>query len=576
MITSRAALRVYGEYEFQVPPMTSPDLQYLLLARTDLATLLTQYEAVQLFIERAQAVQPNFAMDNQNAPAVAEICARLEGLPLAIELAAARIKHLSPEDVLAQLVDVYGQSSLRLLDPDEQTAELPATETRQQRTLRSTIDWSYNLLDENEKLLFARLAVFMGGATVEAVDAVCNPNLDLPIDTLDGLESLLDKSMLRLVEHAAGEPRFTMLEIMREYVLERLAASDTQLASSLQENHARYYLGLAEKAELKLRGGAQQAKWLNRLEAEHNNLRAALSWLIERKKAEQALQLSGALWRFWYWHNHLSEGCRWLETAIALARQTAEVPLAAWAKALEAAGNLFSVQGEYQQAITFFEECLALRQMIGDKAEIARTLNALGIAVYDQCNLARATALFKASLDLQRQLGDKLGIAHALNSLGCVLSNKGDYALAHELLNEALGLFRELQVDWGTVYALVNLGRAELYLGNHQLARPPLEEGIALCLRLGNHDVLAEYLDAFAAMIGSQGQPGLAAKLLGAAEALRETIGATIPPVERPIYERLIALACGTLDNATLKSAWTKGRTMTPEQAVSCALESAP
>lgn len=563
MVTSRIALRIYGEYEFPVPPLLSPDLRHLERG-VDVVATLTRYAAVRLFIERARAVKPDFAITNQTASAVAEICARLDGLPLAIELAAAHSDLLSPDEMLEQLVGAHGQTSLRLLT--KARGDLPL----RRQTLRDTIEWSCNLLQAGEKTLLARLAVFVGGCSLEAAEAVCNAAGDLPIDLLNGLESLLDKSLLRRSVGVDDEPRFAMLEIIRDYALEQLAASGE--LEAVQSQHAVYYLRLVETADVELRGGVQQVAWLNRLELEHDNVRAALRWSLDRRHIELALRLSGALWRFWYWHSHFDEGNRWLELALAQARRVRDVPMPILAKALDAAGNLMSVQGNYKGAIALFEESLAFWQMTGNRPEIARALIALGIVVYTQGDDRRAEALFEASLALQRELGDRLGIAHALNSLGCVMNNRGNYKRAMTLFEESMALFCELNVEWGVVYTLVNLGRALLYLGRAEQARPLLKEGLALCRGLGNQAVIAEYLEGLAGVAGLQGQPHAAARLFGAAEVLRETIHAPLSPAERPNHEQIVAIACGTLDEVALKQTWAEGRAMTLEQAIAYAL----
>lgn len=561
MVTSRIALRIYGEHEFPVPPLMSPDLRRL--ERGVDALALTQYEAVRLFIERARAVKPDFVVTNQTAPAVAEICARLDGLPLAIELVAAHSDMLSPDEMLGRLMGAHGQIALRLLAGAKENLPL-------QQTLLDTIEWSYNLLEAGEKTLLARLAVFVGGCSLEAADAVCNAARDLPIDLLDGLESLLDKSLVRRSTGVDDEPRFVMLEIIRDYALEQLAAGGE--LEAMRRQHAAYYLALVEKADIELRGGARQVAWLNRLELEHDNVRAALRWSLDRHEIELALRLSGALWRFWYWHSHFDEGNRWLELALAQARRARNVPMPVLAKALDAAGNLMSVQGDYKRAIALFEKSLAFWQMTGNRPEIARALIALGIVVYDQGDDRRAEALFEASLALQRELGDRLGIAHALNSLGCVMNNRGEYKRAITLFEESLTLFRELKVEWGVTYALVNLGRASLYLGRPEQARPLLEEGLALCRSLGNKAIIAECLEGLAGVAGLEGRPRVAARLFGAAEILREMVNAPLAPAERPNYEQTVAVACSALDEASLRRLWAEGRAMTLEQAIAYAL----
>src|SRR5215213_10113162 len=328
LITSRTPLRLYGEHEFPVPPLSLPD-------PSSLATLesLTQYGAVRLFVERAKAVKPDFSLTQANAPAVAEICARLDGLPLAIELAAARIKLLPPQAMLSRL-----GNRLKLLTGGARN--LP----QRQRTLRGAIEWSYELLDEGEKVLFGRLSVFSGGNTLEAVEAVCDAEGDFPMDVFEGVSSLLDNSLLQQKEGFDGEPRFAMLETIREYASERL--EDSSDAEAARHAHAEYFLALAEEAEPML-WGAEDAAWLDRLEHEHDNMRAALSWSIEHEEAELALRLGGALRWYWYMEGYYGEGRRWLEAALG---KDWGVAAEARARALEGVGWLANVQGDLDRA----------------------------------------------------------------------------------------------------------------------------------------------------------------------------------------------------------------------------------
>jgi predicted ATPase len=292
-------LRLYGEKDYAVPPLSIPDVRHL----PDLKTL-SQYEAVRLFIERAKSTKVDFEVTDENAPAVAEICVRLDGLPLAIELAAARIKMLPPKAMLQRL-----SGRLKLLTGGAR--DLP----ERQRTLRATIEWSYALLDEGEQLLFGRLAVFSGGRTLEAIEAICDAEGDLPVDAFDGVSSLLDKSLIRQEEGPNGEPRFVMLETVHEFAREKLQGSGE--AEQIKRVHAEYFLTLAEEAYPELKG-ANQLQWLERLEVEHDNMRAALSWTLERKEVEVALRMGGALWGFWSARGYKSEGRGWLEEALAM------------------------------------------------------------------------------------------------------------------------------------------------------------------------------------------------------------------------------------------------------------------
>jgi predicted ATPase/class 3 adenylate cyclase len=328
LATSRTPLRLYGEKEYAVPPLSVPDVRHL----PDLKTL-SQYEAVRLFIERAKSAKVDFEVTDESAPAVAEICVRLDGLPLAIELAAARIKMLPPKAMLKRL-----GSRLKLLTGGAR--DLP----ERQRTLRATIEWSHALLDEGERVLFGRLAVFSGGRTLEAIEAICDAERDLPVEAFDGVSSLLDKSLLRQEEGPNGEPRFVMLETVHEFAREKL--QESKEAEEIKRVHAQYFLTLAEQAFPELRG-PDQLEWLERLEAEHDNMRAALSWALEHKQVELALRLGSALWWFWWMRGHNSEGRRWLEQALAMdGRGSPEVR----AIALAGAGALASEQGDLDRA----------------------------------------------------------------------------------------------------------------------------------------------------------------------------------------------------------------------------------
>src|SRR5829696_8319575 len=333
LATSRSVLRVYGEQEYPVPPLELPSP-----GRLPPIDRLSQYEAVRLFIERAKAAKPDFSVTDENAPAVAAICARLDGLPLAIELAAARIKLLTPAAMLERL-----GSRLKLLGGGAR--DLP----ERQRTLRGTIEWSHALLDEGEQVLFARLAVFSGGRTLEAIEAVCDAKGDLPMDALEGVSSLLDKSLLRQEEGPEGEPRFVMLETIHEYTRERLGASGE--AEEVRRLHAEYFLALAEEAEAEL-SGADQLAYLERLEAEHDNFRAALTWSLERASVT-ALRMAAALARFWEKRSYFSEGSSWLEAAVRLSEsvEAATADSATRAKLLSEAGTFAFFRTDFDDAI---------------------------------------------------------------------------------------------------------------------------------------------------------------------------------------------------------------------------------
>src|SRR5918994_1266847 len=382
LTTSRIPLRLYGEYEFPVPPLEVPDPK-----RPQSLEQVTQYEAVRLFIERARAAKSDFKITSDNAPAVAEICARLDGLQLAIELAAARIKLLPPRAILDRLGD-----RLRLLTGGARN--LP----ERQRTLRGAIEWSYELLTAEERTLFARLAVFSGGSTLEAIEKVCDPRGDLSVDALEIASSLLDKSLLRREEGAEGEPRFVMLETIHEYARERLDKSGE--AGEIKRLHAEYFLGLSEQGESKLRG-PEEAKWLERLEIEHDNMREALSRALDGEEAELGLRLPGALWQFWWGGGHYDEGRRRLETALAKDDRAS----VARAKALEAVGWLADDQGDINRAVAAAQEGLSLSAG-AEIIDAAPFLRILGSAASIQGDHDRAAQLYEESLALSRRAGN--------------------------------------------------------------------------------------------------------------------------------------------------------------------------
>jgi predicted ATPase/class 3 adenylate cyclase len=478
LATSRAPLGLYGEHEFPVPPLTLPDLE-----RPPPLERLTQYEAVGLFVERAKAVKPDFKITNESAPAVAEICVRLDGLPLAIELAAARIKMLPPRAMLQRL-----SSRLKLLTGGAR--DLP----ERQRTLRATIEWSHTLLDEGEQLLFGRLAVFSGGRTLEAIEAICDAEGDLPVDAFDGVSSLLDKSLLRQEEGPDGEPRFVMLETVHEFAREKLGQSAEE--QEIKRVHAQYFLTLAEGAYPELKG-ANQLQWLERLEAEHDNMRAALTWASERNEAELVLRLGGALWVFWSVRGYHSEGRRWLEAALAIdGRGSPEVRAMALAgagalaeeqgdldraqeacqeglellanegrEASEAKQNLLERLGwvaclreEYGQATELYEEGLALSREMSDSWWIASLKESLASVSGFRGDSEKASELYEESMDLFREQGDKQSLAINLNNLAMVMHSQGDLGRAAQLTEEAVALQRELGTRGGASMGLCNLG----------------------------------------------------------------------------------------------------------------------
>ncbi|HZB08058.1 MAG TPA: tetratricopeptide repeat protein [Rubrobacter sp.] len=593
LATSRAPLGLYGEHEFPVPPLSMPDLE-----RPPPLERLTQYEAVRLFVERARAVKPDFAITNESAPAIAEICVRLDGLPLAIELAAARIKMLPPQAMLQRLT-----SRLKLLTGGAR--DLP----ERQRTLRATIEWSYALLDEGEQLLFGRLAVFSGGRTLEAIEAICDAEGDLPMDAFEGISSLLDKSLIRQEEGPDGEPRFVMLETVHEYAREKLGQSAE--AEQIKRVHAEYFLTLAEEAFPELRG-PDQLEWLERLEAEHDNMRAALSWASERKEAEVALRLGGSLWWFWWMRGHNSEGRRWLEQALVIeGRVSPEVR----AMALAGAGELATSQGdldrakevceeglelllheareaseaklcllaflgwvalereEYEQAKQLFEEGLALSRQMRDTWWLANSLSNVAVVSHSLGDYERATELYEESMDLFRVQGDRRRLATCLNNLAMVMCSQGDLGRAAKLIEESVALLRELGARGVVSIGLCNLGWIALLQDDLSRAADLYRESLSLSWDTGVNPVVQRTLEGFVCVAGAKGEAERAARLWGAAQALHETKG--IPRDIDFLAEadtRISAVRTG-MGEQVWEEAQHKGRVMTLDEAVSYALE---
>ncbi len=605
LVTSREALRLRGEHEFPVPPLSLPDTRHLPPLER-----LSQYSAVELFIQRARAAKPDFVVTNENAPAVAEICYRLDGLPLAIELAAARIKALPPQLMLSRL-----ENRLKWLTGGAR--DLPA----RQQTLRSAIAWSYDLLTPAEQTLFRCLSVLVGGCTVEVVEAVCNQPSPASgggqgwgLDVLDGLESLVGKSLLMPPSLVAGEARYSMLATIREYAWEQLLESGE--ADTLRRRHANFFLSLAEASAEKLRG-AEQGVWLERLEAEHDNLRAALAWALERHEVEPALRFGAALGRFWDVRGYLSEGRQWLQQVLEVGRvQLAQSASAEYrtryGRALNQASWLAWRQGDYASARAFSEEGLTLCRELGDKRGVAFALinlgrvalnqgdyataralleqsptlcrelddkwgmafalNNLGFVASNQGDSATARALYEQSLALCRELGDKRGVAFVLNSLGNVALNQGDYATARTLFEESLTLGRELGDKRGVAQSLNDLGLVALNQGDYATARALLEQSLTLRRELGDKRGVAHSLVGFGRLALTQGQSQRAAKLSGVVEALLAAIGARLGRPEGPIHTDTIAAARAQLDEATFNAAWDEGHAMMMEQAIEYAL----
>jgi predicted ATPase len=568
LATSRSVLHLRGENEFAVPPLSLPTPDALPPLEE-----LAQYEAVALFLQRARRVQPGFELTEQNAPAVAEICYRLDGLPLAIELAAARLRLLPPEGLLSRL-----GSRLKLLTGGAR--DLPA----RQQTLRSTIEWSFDMLNPGEQVAFRRLAVFVGGFTLDAAEVVCNAGIELGLseldmDLLECIESLVDKSLLRGSGLPAGrspvpdprspEPRFAMLQVIREYGLERLAESGEEQAA--RKAHAEYYLRLAEEAEPKL-SGPEQAEWLHRLEVEHGNIRAALDWgQTAEGGAELGLCLSGALLWFWQTRGHITEGRERLR--ILLARPEGAAHTEARAKALVVAGRLAYLQGDYEAAKAHFEENLAIWRETGDRHNMSHALIALGSAATGQGEYAAARSLYEESLAIQEELREKPYMAMALAGLGETILNQEQHGEAKPLVERSLALFRETGNPLGAAFALSMLGQVAEREGDYPRAGQLFEESLAIRRELGSKQGVALCLLGLAEVACDQDQAERAITLLGAAQSLLDATGVRKSPSDQARYERTLAAARAQVGEAAFHAAWADGRAMTFEQAVEYATQ---
>jgi predicted ATPase/class 3 adenylate cyclase/DNA-binding CsgD family transcriptional regulator len=577
LVTSRTALHLRGEQEWPVPPLDLPP-------------------AAALFTERAQEARPDFALTDENAPVLAEICRRLDGLPLALELAAARVKVLSLPHMLARL-----ERRLALLTGGAR--DLPA----RQQSLRDTIAWSYDLLSVGEQTLFRRLAVFAGGWTLEAAEALCAGDGDGGA-VLNGLASLVDANLVLHAADRTGASRFTMLETIREYAVDRLEASSD--ASVLREGHARLFLALAEEAAPHY-AGRDRRTWLDRLEIEHDNLRAALAWFTEQTEDEAALRLGGALGWFWCQRGDHTEGRHRLKHALARTLSTDRTPVRA--QALRWAGQIALLQGDYEAAraqlvesaaifgeqgdrrgrafalwyvgsVDYFtgdivharamvEQSLALFRDLGDTWGTASILNLLGlIAAVPQGYTENLRPLFEESLALFRAAGDEDSTAEPLTSLGRVALRSGDLAGARTLLETALALRRERGDPFMIAHSLTVLGDVARREGKLAEANERLIEGLTLFRQVGSRLGVTLCLTAFAIAATAARQPARAARLFGAAEALRGMIGGAIVLTDPDEYDRSVRSVRTQLGDDAIARLWASGRSLPLEQAIAEAL----
>ena len=591
LATSREALGVEGESRWPVPSLFVPEHRH-----EPSSEELEGYESVRLFVERARGRDHGFSSSPENALVVAEICRTLEGIPLAIELAAARVGTLS----LGQIAERLGES-LELLTHGGRTA------TPRQQTLRGTLDWSYDLLSEPERALIGRLSTFAGGWTLEASEAVGAGGGIEEGEVLDLLSGLVDKSLVVAKVSDEGTVRYRLLEPVRQYALEKLEESGE--AEANRRWHTEFFLALAEEAEPKL-WGPDQGVWLERLEVEHDNMRAALSRSIERGEDELGLRLAGALRWFWHGQGHYGEGRSWLEEALSrdsrasVAARTKALSAVGWLamdqddtdRVVEAAeeglklsagteiedlfeasfmrmlGSVARMRGDYEQATQLYEESLVRSRKDGDRRSIAYSLLNLTIVSRDQDDHERATFFYEEGVALCRESGYAALLAEYLVSMGYEFLLRGDYGRATALNEEAAALLRERGHEGGLEFALDNLGWAALLRRDHELAMETFKESLVLCLKLGDKLIAVESLEGLACTAGARAEAERAARLFGAARGLRGALGYEQEPRARALREPHLAAARSRMNKEFWEAALAEGLSMGLEEAIQYAL----
>jgi predicted ATPase/DNA-binding CsgD family transcriptional regulator len=606
LATSREPLGVAGETAWRVPSLALPEVDGPGPSGPADGSPLGECAAVRLFVERARAARPTFALTEPYALPVARICRRLDGIPLAIELAAARVSALSVEQIADRLDDQF-----RVLTGGNRTA-LP-----RQRTLRAAVDWSYDLLSDAERALLRRQAVFAGGWSLEAAEAICAGDEIEPFEVLDLLQRLVDRSLVAAEAHADGSTRYHMLEMLQQYALDRLAEGDE--AESVRRRHAAHFLALAEQAEPELRGPHERA-WMDRLDAESENMRAALRWVIDRGQAEHALRLGSALWRFWTQRGYLGEGLAWLEQALALAAASGDASVAllrARARALNGAGNLAAVRGEHAREAAFLEESLALRRRLGDTAGEAIALLNLGTAArnlgdsaiayaryneslrlfrslgdtvnaatsllnlgrlrHDEGDQERAAALYGESLALFQTVGSERGVAIVMNRLGELARNRGDLAAAERLHGDAHSLLRGRDDPWILGQILTGLARVAAARHDHVKTTTLAYQSLQALHHVGAGRDIAAALALLAVAACATGQAALGGQILGAVDGAYPE-GSAIQS-EQASFEQALATARAALGERAFVDAWVEGQRLTLDEAVKIGLalaEAAP
>lgn len=553
IITSREPLRLTGEQEYPVPPLSLPAVDAVS------AQTLADSEAGLLFVQRVQLAQPQFAVNDDNAPAVAQICTRLDGLPLAIELAAARCKLLTPKALLARLQGAHDDSPLRALAGGSRDAP------PRHRTLRDTMAWSYALLTEDEKTLFARLAVFQGGRSLEAIEAICAEGL--AIDVFDGLASLVDKSLVQQRETAEGEPRFTLLEMIHEYAREQLEASGE--AEWIRRRHAEYFVALAERAEPELRS-ARYDEWCRCFELELDNLRAVLGWALHGGDVTLGVRLASALGLFWYGKGHHVEGIRWTQH---LLQRLDEVPVAYHAGFLLSAGHMACMH-DLDRAQRLFRQALETGRNLGDPLQTAWALTFLGYAMMRTPQAAMPIA--EEGLALFRKLNHLPGVAQALNIVGEIARSGGDDRRARQAYEDGLVVSQQIQERRRICYLFVNLAYIALHEGDHAQVMALGHQALRLAQQRQDRRDMAAAVEILAGSIGMTGQLRRAALLLGAVDADYTRTGAFRQPADAPEINQILAILRAQLGDDAFQAAWAEGQQMTLEQAAANILEDNP
>jgi predicted ATPase/DNA-binding XRE family transcriptional regulator len=557
LVTSRAPLRVRGEQEYPVPPLALPA-----------STLSPDPEEVlgspsgRLFVERARAASPSFSLEGENSSAVAAICWRLAGLPLALELAAAKARFLGSTALLSRLDRALSIGAARDLPP-------------RQSTMRATLDWSHSLLEEHQQVLFRRLSVFAGGFTLEAAEVIGTTAAIDPDEVVDLLGGLAEQSLVTVRQGHDAQARYGMLEPVRQYAQGLLEENGE--TEETRRRHAGYYLSLAERAGPGLKG-PDQVPWLRRLETELDNLRAAIRWSIDRGEVEAVARMAFSSWLFLWLHGHLDEGRRWMERALA---RVPDMPDSTRARLLLVAGTLAQGRGDWEPARLYLEESLALFRGLGDEEGVAYALAAVGLVDLGQKRYERGLAVVEESIGRFLEVGERWAASPMLSFAAAASLSRGEIARARQLAERGLSLAREVGARdalYLTLQALATVARAE---GDNERAARLFGEGLSLSAEVEDHSSLAYYLQGLAAVAASEGELARAARLWGAAETLLETteIISYAHAPDRSLYQRQVAAARARLDDAAWEAAWAEGRAMMPQQAVAYALnedEAAP